>query len=53
VRGDAAIPYSTAAMAQQVPQDPASVRQKRRGTAETRAQTDTTDRAIPIANQAK
>jgi hypothetical protein len=53
VSGEAAMPYRTAAIAQHVPQDSATVRQNRSGTAERCAHTDTTARAMPIANQAK
>jgi hypothetical protein len=54
VIGDAAMQYSTAAMAQQVPRDRAMVRANRAAAAEpVRARTETTASAMPIANQAK
>jgi hypothetical protein len=54
VSGDAAMPYSTAAMSQHVPHDRATVRANRAARADpVWARTDTTARAMPIANHAK
>jgi hypothetical protein len=54
VSGEAAMQNSTAAIAQQVPHECATVRAKRAAPGDpARARTDTTASAIPTANQAK
>ncbi len=53
VSGEDAMQYSTPAIVQHVPDDRAIVRQNLSADGSVRAQTDTTDSAMPIANQQK